>query len=87
MNGRGGGGGREREREQEALIEAAVTAHRDRDREGRLVPPPAWWDLPPEACDEAFRLQLFTREVERAADPRGLSGTARAVLARIGEGF
>lgn len=75
--------GREREREQETLVEAAVASHRERDREGRIVPPPAWWDLSPEACDEVFRLQRFTRELERAADPAGRSGTVRAVLARI----
>lgn len=69
---------------QELLVEAAVTAHRERDREGRILPPPSWWDLPPEACEEVFRLQLLTRELEKATDPRGLSGTARAVLARIG---
>jgi len=81
MNGQGRGRG------QEALIEAAVAAHRDRDREGRIVPPPAWWDLTPEACEEVFRLQVLTREMEKASDPSGLSGTARAVLARIGGAF
>lgn len=70
-------------REREALIEAAVTPFRERDREGRIIPPPAWWDLPPDACEEAYRFQLVTREMEKAMDPAGRSGTARAVLARI----
>lgn len=81
MNGRERGRGGARGLE--TLVEATVAAHRERDREGRIVPPHEWWDLPPEACDEAFRLQLLTRELEKATDPGGLSGTARAVLARI----
>ena len=73
MNGRG----------YEAVMEAAITAYRARDREGRLVPPPEWWDLAPELLDELFREQLLARVVERAIDPEGFSGTVRAVLARI----
>lgn len=65
------------------LLEAATTAHRDRDVEGRLVPPPAWFDLPPEALDRLHRRQLVAREIERALDPRGRTSTAHAVLARL----
>jgi hypothetical protein len=72
------------DREHEALIEAALTTYRDRDPEGRLAPPPAWWDLTPEALDELFRAQVLAREVERRSHPGQLSGTVRAVLARIG---
>ena len=68
----------------QTLVEAAVTAHRERDAEGRIVPPPAWWDLPPEALDELFVQQVLSREIERALDPTGNSGTVQAVLARIG---
>ncbi len=71
------------DRESEILLESAVAAHRERDLEGRLVPPPAWWDLAPEALDELFRRQVMAREVERALHPSGQSATARAVLARI----
>lgn len=70
-------------RERELLLEAAVTAHRERDREGRLVPPPAWWDLPPEARDELLELQIVTRRLERAVSPTGASGTVLSVLKRI----
>lgn len=70
-------------RERELLLEAAVTAHRERDREGRSVPPPAWWDLPADAKEELFELQLVTRELERAASPSGVSTTVRGVLTRI----
>ncbi len=66
------------------LMELASSAYRERDRRGgRVVPSAAWMDL-----DEAGRRALFdaterTRRVEAALDPQGLSGTARAVLARI----
>jgi hypothetical protein len=67
----------------DVLIEATATAWRDRDVSGRLVPPPAWWDLPPDARLLAFDAQAATRELERAADALGLSGTVRAVVARL----
>ncbi len=72
------------QREQESLLEAAVTPYRERDREGRLVPLPAWWDLSPEAREELFSRQLGRRALERAIDPDGQSATVRAVLARLG---
>ncbi len=86
MSGQGGGReeGRGSGEDRDALIEAAATAYRERDREGRLVPPPAWWDLAPEDREEAYRVQLLAREMERAMDPEGQSATARAVLARLG---
>ncbi len=71
------------DRESETLLEAAVTAHRERDLDGRLVPPPAWWDLAPEALDELFRRQVMAREVERALDPEGRSATVMAVMSRV----
>lgn len=71
-------------RERDALVEAAAGVHRERDPEGRIVPPPAWWDLPPEECAEVYRAQLLSREMEKAVDPAARSGTVRAVLARIG---
>ena len=49
------------ERERDTLLEAAAGAYREQDREGRLVAPPAWWDMAPEQRDELFRLQLATR--------------------------
>lgn len=70
----------DRERE-ETLLEAAASAYRERDREGRLLPPPAWWDMAPEQREELFRLQLASREMERAV--AGMSGTVHAVLRRI----
>ena len=68
---------------QDVLIEATATAWRDRDVTGRPVPPPAWWDLPPDARLIAFDAQEATRELERAVDVLGLSGTVRAVVARL----
>ncbi len=71
-------------REVEALIESSVTAHRRRDADGRIEPPPEWWDLPPEALDELHRRQLLARRLERWIDPRGESATVKAVRARLG---
>jgi len=65
------------------LIESAATARRDRAPGGRAVPPPAWWDLPPDDRLRAFDAQVATRELEKALDPRGFSGTVRAVAARL----
>ena len=70
-------------RERDQLIEASVTSHRARDAAGRIAPPPEWWDLPPDALDELYRRQLLTRELERLIDEDGMSGTMRAVRARI----
>lgn len=69
----------------DALIEACVSAHRTTDVAGRLVPPPEWHDLSPEHLDEVYARQRLQRGLERASSPDGLTATARAVLARIGE--
>jgi len=71
------------ERDREALVEAVVTPYRERDIEGRIVPPPAWWDLSREAREALFERQLMSRVIEKAADPAGWSSTVRAVLHRI----
>jgi len=70
--------------DRDALIEASITPHRERDPEGNLVPPPAWWDLSPAAREELFRRQAASRVLERAIDEAGWSGTVRAVMGRIG---
>jgi hypothetical protein len=76
------------EREADVLIEASVTAYRERDAEGRPKPPAAWWDLAPEALDELYLRQLVAREIERAMHPTGRTATVKAVLARLrGDGF
>jgi len=72
------------ERSRAALMEAVLTPYRQRDPEGRLAPPPEWWDLPPEALDELFQEGMRARLVEKAMDPQGRSGTVRAVMARLG---
>lgn len=43
----------------------------------------AWHDLGPAARERAFDRATALRALEAALDPRGLSTTARAVLARI----
>lgn len=70
-------------RSDETLVEAVLTAYRSRDREGRIMPPPEWWDLHPDARQEAHRSSLEARRIERALDGRGRSGTVRAVMDRI----
>ena len=70
-------------REREILLEAAASAHRESDREGNLQAPPSWWDLPVDAREELFELQVVTRELERSASETGTTGTMRAVMARI----
>ena len=65
------------------LIEKAVSAFRERNAWGRILPSPSWLDLPPEDRDALFARQLESRLIERALDPNGLSTTARAVLKRL----
>lgn len=70
------------DRERELLIEAVCSPFRARDPLGRIVASPDWWDLSPADREAAFDAQLEARHLERALDPDGLSGTARAVLTR-----
>jgi hypothetical protein len=65
------------------LIEAVVSAHRDRDADGRITPSAAWMDLDADGRAEAFAATVEQRRLEAALDPGSLSTTARAVLARI----
>lgn len=66
----------------ELLIEQVATAWRPPSRDD-LRYHPAWHDLGPEGRLRAFDRARALREVEAALDPRGLSSTARAVLAKI----
>lgn len=65
------------------LVEEILSPRRTRDREGRLQPPPTWWDLPPELLDDVFRETRVARRVEALLDPEGRSGTVKAVMERI----
>ena len=69
--------------ERDLLIESVTSAWRHRDASGRAVPPPAWWDLSPDDRLLAFDSQVATRELERALDSDGFSGTVRAVRDRL----
>jgi hypothetical protein len=68
--------------EREVLIEATCSPYRERDAFGRILAAPAFRDLSPADRETAFDAQLSARAFERAVAADGLSGTARAVLAR-----
>jgi hypothetical protein len=70
-------------RQRAALVAAATSAFRARDRDGRVQLDPAWLDLDDVGRVEAFDATRELRALEAAAHPDGLSATARAVLARI----
>jgi hypothetical protein len=72
-----------RDDQEAALLEATLSAHRERDAEGLPLAPPEWWDLSPEACEQACYRQAEARAVESALDERGWSGTVKAVLERV----
>jgi hypothetical protein len=65
------------------LIEQAISAFREQNTWGRILPSPAWWDLSPANRDAAFARQLESRLMESALHPGGLSTTIRAVLDRL----
>ncbi len=67
----------------EELVEAAATAWRERDAEGRVQSHPAWHDLDEQGRLESFEVARRLRRMEALLDPKGLSTTAKAVLARI----
>jgi len=67
----------------ERLVEQAVSAHRPLGPGGELRFHPAFHDLDAAGRDELFAVTRLQRAIERANDPRGLSTTAHAVLARI----
>lgn len=67
----------------EALLEQVLSAHRPVATDGSLRFHPAWHDLDEAGRAEAFERLQLARKLEAALDPRSLSSTARAVLARI----
>lgn len=69
--------------EDETLVEATLSAHRDRDLEGNVRFHPAFHDLDDEGRRRAFDAALRARAIEASIDPEGLSPTVRAILARI----
>jgi len=67
----------------ESSLEMAASPFRESDATGRVLPAAAWFDLSPGERERLFDLQAESRALERAIDPEGLSGTGRAVVARI----
>lgn len=69
--------------EREALIEEAASAWRPHGI-GAVSPHPAWADLDSAGRLDVYEVTRVLRRLEAALHARGLSTTARAVLARIG---
>ena len=69
--------------EKDVLIEQAVSAYRERNASGRILPSATWFDLSEDERDVLFVRQLESRILESALDATGLSSTARAVLSRL----
>lgn len=69
--------------EEDTLVAAVTSAYRDRHPDG-VRAAPAWFDLSSNGRERAFVETVEVRRIEAALDPRGLSSTARAVLARLG---
>ena len=72
--------------ERQALIHAVTSAWRPLGSDGSIRPLSSWSDLDAVARVDAFEATVEMRRLEAAADPNGLSTTARAVLARIAKG-
>jgi hypothetical protein len=69
--------------ERESLIAAVTSAHRERGPHGEIRSHRAFHDLDEAGRAEAFEETVRVRAMEAAANPAGLSTTARAVLSRI----
>jgi hypothetical protein len=67
------------------LVEAAITAFRERDAWGRILPSPAWADLAPAEREALFEAQAIARSLEAALDDDGMSSTGRVVARRVWE--
>jgi hypothetical protein len=70
----------------DTLIEQVAGAFRETGPSGEVQSSPAWHDLDEEGRREAFERALVDRRLGAAADPKGMSATAKAVLARIRRG-
>jgi hypothetical protein len=67
--------------EEELLVEAVVSAHRERSVDGVVRGHPAFFDLDAAGRRAAYEATLASRQLERAL---GRSSTVAAVLARLG---
>lgn len=70
-------------RDIDLLIERVVSPWRERSPSGEIRSTPAWHDLAEDDRERAFRESVIARQIEAALDPRGLSSTGRAIMARI----
>jgi len=71
------------EDEKDALVAAVAGAYRETRTSGEIVWSPSYFDLDVAGRLEAFEEAVRERRLEAAASADGLTGTARAVLAKI----
>lgn len=69
--------------EKAALVCEVASAYRETRATGEIAWSPAFHDLDERGRREAFEETLTHRRLEAATSSDGLSGTARAVLAKI----
>lgn len=69
--------------ERDALVCEVASATRETRPNGVIVWAPAFHDLDERGRREAFEEARVYRRLEAATSPDGLTGTARAVLAKI----
>ncbi|MEQ1501008.1 MAG: hypothetical protein ABMB14_02205 [Myxococcota bacterium] len=74
------------EERDELRIEQVAGAWRERSGRGEVRSHPAWHDLDDAGRQAAFDRAVVQRRLEAAANPHGLSATARSVLTRIASG-
>lgn len=67
----------------EELLEAVVSADRQRDGRGRIQTSPGWHDLEPDERQAAYEATVQQRALEAALDPQGHTATVKALLARL----
>lgn len=69
--------------ERDELIAELCSATRETRATGEIVWSKAFYDLDADARAQAFEEALVERRLEAALSPEGMTGTARAVLAKI----
>ena len=69
--------------EKDGLVEELASAYRETRPHGEIVWSPAFFDLDAQARQAAFEEAVVERRLQASSAQDGLSGTARAVMAKI----